>query len=66
MKANVWKRIWGIQLKVKNGPLFAVSSWLLTASTTISVTRLVKLPKNAGDLGKLIVAKRFKKLPKVQ
>ena len=27
---------------------------------------LLKLPKNVGDLGKLIVAKGFKKLPKVQ
>ena len=27
---------------------------------------LPKLPKNVGDLGKLIVAKGFKKLPKVQ
>ena len=27
---------------------------------------LQKLPKNLGDLGKLIVAKGFKKLPKVQ
>ena len=26
---------------------------------------LQKLPKNVGDLGKLIVAKGFKKLPKV-
>ena len=25
-----------------------------------------ELPKNVGDLGKLIVAKAFKKLPKVQ
>ena len=25
-----------------------------------------KLPKNVGDLGKLIVSKGFKKLPKVQ
>ena len=31
------------------------------------LTPLQKLPKNvAGDLGKLIVAKGFKKLPKVQ
>ena len=29
-------------------------------------TRLQKLPKNVGDLGKLIVAKCFEKLPKVQ
>ena len=27
---------------------------------------LQKLPMNVGDLGKLIVAKAFKKLPKVQ
>ena len=30
------------------------------------LTSLQKLPKNVGDLGKLIVAKSFKKLPKVQ
>ena len=32
----------------------------------IYLTPLQKLPKNVGDLGKLIVAKGFKKLPKVQ
>ena len=30
------------------------------------LTTLQKLPKNVGDLGKLIVAKGFEKLPKVQ
>ena len=30
------------------------------------MTPLQKLPKNVGDLGKLIVAKGFKKLPKEQ
>ena len=30
------------------------------------LTPLQKLPKNVGDLGKLIVAKGFKKLSKVQ
>ena len=30
------------------------------------LTPLQKLPKNVGDLGKFIVAKDFKKLPKVQ
>ena len=30
------------------------------------LTPLQKLPKNVGDLGQLIVAKCFKKLPKVQ
>ena len=30
------------------------------------LTTLQKLPKNGGDLGKLIVAIGFEKLPKVQ
>ena len=30
------------------------------------LTPFQKLPKNVGDLGKLIVAKGFEKLPKVQ
>ena len=30
------------------------------------LTPLQKLPNNVGDLAKLIVAKGFKKLPKVQ
>ena len=30
------------------------------------LTPLQKLPKNVGDLGKLIVARGFEKLPKVQ
>ena len=30
------------------------------------LTPLQKLPKNLGDLGKLIVVKSFEKLPKVQ
>ena len=30
------------------------------------LTPFPKLPKNVGDLGKLIIAKGFKKLPKVQ
>ena len=32
----------------------------------IDFDTLQKLPKNVGDLGKLIVAKGFKKLPEVQ
>ena len=31
-----------------------------------NLTPLQKLPKNVGDLGKLIVVKGFEKLPKVQ
>ena len=33
---------------------------------TRKMTPLPKLPKNEGELGKLIVAKGFEKLPKVQ
>ena len=29
-------------------------------------TPLQKLPKNVGDLGKLVVSKGFEKLPKIQ
>ena len=32
----------------------------------IDFDTFIKLPKNVGDLGKLIVAKGFKKFPKVQ
>ena len=31
----------------------------------INLDTYTKMPKNVGDLGKLIVAKGFKKLPKV-
>ena len=31
-----------------------------------NLTPLQKLPKNLGDLGQIIVAKGFEKLPKVQ
>ena len=33
---------------------------------SLEKSRLQKLPKNVGDLAKLIVAKGFKNLPKVQ
>ena len=32
----------------------------------IDFDTFTKMPKNVGDLGKLIVAKGYKKLPKVQ
>ena len=32
----------------------------------IDLDTFTKMPKNVGDLGKLIVTKGFKKLPKVQ
>ena len=32
----------------------------------IDFDNFTKLPKNVGDLGKLIIEKGFKKLPKVQ
>ena len=39
---------------------------MISLEKRIILTLLQKLPKNVRDLGKLIVAKGFKKLPKVQ
>ena len=39
--------------------MYSLEKWYI-------LTPLQKLPKNVRDLGKLFVAKSFKKLPKVQ
>ena len=39
---------------------------MISQEKSYILTTLQKLPKNVEDLGKLIVAKDFKKLPKVQ
>ena len=39
---------------------------MITGEKLKIFTPLQKMPKNVGDLGKLIVAKGFEKLPKVQ
>ena len=39
---------------------------MISLEKLYSLTPLQKLPKNVGDLDTLIVAKGFKKLPKVQ
>ena len=39
--------------------MISLEKWLIFATSQ-------KLPKNVGDLGKLIVSKAFKKFPKVQ
>ena len=39
---------------------------MISLEKWIILTPLQKLPKNVGDWGKLIVAKGFKNLPKVQ
>ena len=39
---------------------------MITLEKWYILTPLQKLPKNQGDLGKLFVAKGFKKLPEVQ
>ena len=39
---------------------------MISLEKRLLLTPLPKLPKNMGDLGKLIVAKGLKKLPKVQ
>ena len=39
---------------------------MISQEKRMTLTHLQKLPKNVTDLGKLIAAKGFKKLPKVQ
>ena len=39
---------------------------MISLEKWVILTHLQKLPKNVGDMGKLIVAKGFIKLPKVQ
>ena len=39
---------------------------MISLEKLLILTPLQKLPKNVGGLGKLIVAKGFKKLPKIQ
>ena len=39
---------------------------MISLEKSMILTPLQKLPKNVGDLGKLIVAKDFEKVPKVQ
>ena len=38
---------------------------MISQEKLMTLTPLQKMPKNVEDLGKLIVAKGFKKLPKV-
>ena len=39
---------------------------MISLEKLLILTPLQKLPKNVGDLGKLIAAKGFESLPKVQ
>ena len=39
---------------------------MISLEKLLILTPLQKLPENVGELGKLIVAKGFEKLPKVQ
>ena len=39
---------------------------MISLEKRMILTPLQQLPKNVGDLGKLIVANGYKKLPKVQ
>ena len=39
---------------------------MISLEKCMILATLQKLPKNVGDLGKFMVAKGFKKLPKVQ
>ena len=70
-----WRRWWGVYSKLlltlsvtsKKSPKDNKSSQkMITLEKWNILTHLQKLPKNVGDLGKLIVATGFEKLPKVQ
>ena len=51
----------------KKSPNVYKSSWKMISLEKVNILKpLQKLPKNVKDLGKLIVAKGFEKLPKVQ
>ena len=51
----------------KKSPNVYKSSWKMISLEKVNILKpLQKLPKNVEDLGKLIVAKGFEKLPKVQ
>ena len=57
----------GTSVTRKNRQMSIKSCTKMTALEKWKIlTPLQKLPKNVGDLGKLIVAKCFEKLPKVQ
>ena len=56
-KSGVFRTLWAVS---------PVKSRQMSIKKLKILTPLQKLPKNVGDLGKLIVAKGFEKLPKVQ
>ena len=66
--ANIFfEKVQANQCDQKKSPNVAKSCLkMITLEKWYILTPLQKLPKNQGDLGKLFVAKGFKKLPEVQ
>ena len=60
------KKVAYLQCDQKKCPMSKKLPKMISLEKWLILTPLQKLPKNVGDLGKLIVAKGFKNLPKVQ
>ena len=52
--------------QIKSCQMFIKLPKMISLEKLKLLTPLQKLPKNVGDLGKIIVAKGFENLPKVQ
>ena len=69
MKGRIGPRgqLYAIQCDQKRSPkVYKSCLKMISLEKWKILTSFQKLPKNVGDLGKIIVAKGFKKLPKVQ
>ena len=52
--------------RIKSPNVYKSCPKMISLQKWLILTPLQKLPKNVGDFGKLIVAKGFKNLPKIQ
>ena len=56
----------GSVTRKKSPNVYKICPKMISIEKWYILTTLQKMPKNVGDLGKLIVAKGFKNLPKIQ
>ena len=67
MTVEVWQELITSIVTSKNSPnVYKSCPKIISLEKGKILTPLQKLPNNVGDLGKLIVAPGFEKLPKVQ
>ena len=62
----MWGAMVGSVTRKKLPNVYKICPKMISIENWMILTSLQKLPKNVRDLDKLIVAKGFKKLPKVQ